>query len=163
QLGRANTVAHAAGHADSARYLVDTQDLEDENTGVNAQQVQVRLHNMQVLLSTQDHSGYDVLPIARVEKSAKADALPELDVTYIPPVLGCDGWKPLGVHILQNIYDQIGKHVEQRASQVVSRGIGFDSQSAGDRRLFEQLRVLNEAYSLLGIMAFAQGVHPLDA
>jgi len=160
QLGRANT---SAGHSDGARYSVDTQDLEDENTGVNAQQLQVRLLNMQLLLSTQDQSGYEVLPIGRIEKSARAEALPELDLTYIPPVLACDGWKPLGVYILQNIYDQIGKHVEQRAAQVVSRGIGFDSQSAGDRRLFEQLRVLNEAYSLLGIQAFAQGVHPLEA
>jgi type VI secretion system protein ImpJ len=160
QLGRANT---SAARSDGARYLVDTQDLEDENTGVNAQQVQVRLVNMQLLLSTQDHSGYDLLPIARIEKSAKAEAPPELDVAYIPPVLACDGWKPLGVHILQNIYDQIGKHVEQRATQVVSRGIGFDSQSAGDRRLFEQLRILNEAYSVLGVMAFAEGVHPLGA
>src|SRR5262249_49977756 len=65
-LGRANVAADGTGGA--ARYVVDTQELEDENTGVNPQPVQVRLLNLRLLLSTQDHTGYEVLPIARIQK-----------------------------------------------------------------------------------------------
>jgi type VI secretion system protein ImpJ len=45
----------------------------------------------------------------------------------------------------------------------VDRGIGFDSQSQGDALLIAQLREMNEAYALLGVLAFAEGIHPLLA
>lgn len=158
-LGKAN--APSNGKADGARYKLDWQDLEDENTGVNPQRIQVQLLNLKLLLSTEDHSGYEVLPIARVRRSDRAEATPELDESYIPPLLGCDAWKPLNTNILQQIYDRIGKKLELLAGMVVNRGIGFDSQAAGDPMIFNQLRMVNEAYSLLGVQLFAQGVHPL--
>jgi type VI secretion system protein ImpJ len=160
-LGRAN--ASADGHAEGARYVVDTQELEDENTGVNPQAVQVRLLNVRLLLSTQDHTGYEVLPIARIQRSARAEATPELDTTYIPPVLACDAWKPLEAGILHAVYDRVGKKIDTLANQVIARGVTFDSHAQGDPLLFAQLRELNEAYALLGVLAFAQGVHPLQA
>ena len=160
-LGRANV---AADHgAEGGRYLLETQNLEDENTGLNPQPVEVRRLNVRLLLDTQDHAGYEVLRLARVEKSAKADAVPQLDETYIPPLLACDPWGPLAAGILQAVYDRIGQYLDMLARQVVSRGISWESQGQGDRRLFEFLRVLNEAYAYLGILIFAEGVHPLTA
>jgi type VI secretion system protein ImpJ len=160
-LGRANVAAN--GTAESGRYLLDTQELEDENTGINPQPIQVRLLNLKLLLSTQDQTGYEVIPIARIEKSSRAEAAPQIDQAYIPPVLACDGWQPLGAGILQTIYDRIGKKLELLATQVKQRGIGMESQAAGDRLIFEQLRVLNEGSALLNVLAFAQGVHPFRA
>ncbi|QDU62427.1 hypothetical protein Pan216_32940 [Planctomycetes bacterium Pan216] len=159
-LGRANVASNVA--ADGARYLLDTQPLEDENTGVNPQQVTVRLLNLKLLLSTQDHTGYDVLPIARIERAPKAEATPELDQTYIPPVLACDAWHTLVTEIVHPIYDRIGKKIELLASQVVSRGISFDSHAQGDSLIFAQLRELNEASAVLGVLGFTKGVHPLE-
>jgi type VI secretion system protein ImpJ len=121
------------------------------------------LLNVKLLLSTQDHSGYEVIPISRLERSAKAEATPQLDRTYIPPILACDAWKPLYADVLQTIYDRIGKKIEMLAGQVVSRKISFDSQAQGDPRIFNQLRVLNEPYALLGVLVFAEGVHPFVA
>jgi type VI secretion system protein ImpJ len=160
-LGRANAAGN--GQADDARFLLDTQELEDENTGLNPQPVQVRLLNVRLLLSNQDHAGYEVLPIARIQKSSRAEAAPEIDVTYIPPVLACDAWSVLSADILQTSFDRIGKKVELLATQAVSRGVSIESQAAGDALIIEQLRILNEAYALLGILVFAQGVHPLPA
>src|SRR5262249_13358734 len=57
--------------------------------------------------------------------------------------------------------DRIGRKVDVLDQQVTSRGITFDSQAQGDPRILNQLRVLNEAYALLGTLVFAQGVHPL--
>lgn len=160
QSGRAN-VGRAA--SDGARFLVDHQELEDENTGVNPQLVPVRLLNLRLLVSSQDHTGYEILPIARVEKSPRAEAVPQLDETYIPPLLACDAWKPLSDIILEVIYDRIGKKIELLAQQVVNRGITFDSQAQGDPMLFAQLRLLNEAYGFFGVQMFAKGIHPLDS
>ena len=95
------------------------------------------------------------------KKADRAEAVPQLDESYIPPLLACDAWKPLAAGILQQTYDRIGKKLELLSSHLVSRGMTFDSQGQGDRLLLEQLRVVNEAYAPLGVQAFAQGVHPL--
>jgi type VI secretion system protein ImpJ len=159
RLGRVNVADDQ--HRATARYVLETQEVEDENTGVNPQPVQVRLPNLKLLLDSQDRTGYEVLPLARIEKSQRAEATPQLDLTYIPPVLACEAWKPLGTGILQAIYDRVGKKIETLATQIVTRGIGFDSLSQGDPLLFAQLRILNEAYAVLNVHAFAPGIHPL--
>jgi type VI secretion system protein ImpJ len=159
-LGRSNI---SDTRSDGGRYRLDSQELEDENTGVNPQLLPVRLLNLQMLLSTQDHAGYEVIPLARVEKSMRADALPQLDEAFIPPVLAVDAWQPLQAGILQNAHDRIGKKLDLLTEQVLARSIDFDSAAQGERLLFEQLRVLNAAYALLNITAFAEGIHPLLA
>ena len=45
----------------------------------------------------------------------------------------------------------------------MGRNIGFDSHGQGDPLVFAQLRELNESYARLGILSFAQGIHPIDA
>jgi type VI secretion system protein ImpJ len=160
--GRANVAASGAA-GDGIRYILDTQNLVDLNTGVNPQPIKVRLPNLKLLLSGEDETGYETLPVARVVKSTRAEATPELDMSYFPPVLSCDAWSPLASGIMQNTYDRIGKKIELLANQIVSRGITFDSQAQGDPLLFEQLRELNQVYPVLGTLAFAQGVHPLPA
>jgi type VI secretion system protein ImpJ len=159
--GRAN-IAYG-GDGEAARYVLETQDMDDENTGINVQPVQLRRLNFKLLLSSQDTSGYELLPIARLDKSARAEATPQLDGQYIPPLLACDAWRPLAVDMIQAICDRLGKKIETVANQVVSRGITFDSGAQGDSLTFAQLRVLNEAFAILEILAFAQGVHPLVA
>ena len=158
-LGKSNVAGDHA--AEGARFSVSTQELEDENTGINPQLLQVRSLNLRLLFSTQDQAGYEVLPLARIEKAPSAEGTPQLDVTYIPPVLACDAWAPLQAGILETIYDRLGKKLELLAQQVVTRGITFDSQAQGDPLIFNQLRVLNETSTLLGTLLFAQGVHPL--
>jgi type VI secretion system protein ImpJ len=161
RLGRANL---AGEHPiEGGRYLVDALELEDENTGLNPQPVEVRRFNLQLLLSTQDHAGFEVLPVACLEKSAGADVTPKLHLPYIPPVVGCDAWAPLQMDILQAIYDRIGRKIEVLSDMMLSRGISLETQSQGDALIVNHLRVLNEAYGLLNILAFAQGVHPLPA
>src|SRR5262249_51709168 len=72
-----------------------------------------------------------------------------------------DAWQGLQAGILQSAHDRIGKKLDLLADQVHSRRIDFDSMSQGERMLFEQLRVLNEAYARLGALCFTEGVHPL--
>lgn len=160
QLGRSNI---AEDNPLGGRYQVDTLEAEDENTGVNPQLIHVRLLNLQLLLSTQDQAGFEVLPLARVEKSPRADALPQLDEAFMPPLLACDAWEPLQTGILQNVYDRIGKKIDLIGEQITARNIDFDSMGQGERLLFEQMRILNEAQALLTILSFAEGIHPLNA
>jgi type VI secretion system protein ImpJ len=159
----APAAADAGKEAGQMRYVLANEEIEDENLSDNAHPVPVRLFNLRLLLSTEDHSGYEVLAIVRVQKPATADATPELDRTYIPPLLACDAWPVLNADILQAVYHRVGKRIEKLASQMVTRGITFDSRSGEDLMIISQLRVLNEAYALLGTLAHAQGIHPLPA
>lgn len=161
QLARGNI--NAVSTADAARYIVNDQELEDENTGLNPQRIQVRLLNVQLLTSSQDRSGYETLPLARIKRADRAEAAPELDETYVPPLLGVDAWNPLLSNILHPVYDRLGKKIDLLSQQITSRAITFDSQGQGDRQLLEQLRVMNESFAPLGVLAFAQGVHPYDS
>ena len=84
--GRANV--EESPTAGGPRYWIDTVELDDENTGGGEQPVQVRRLRSRLLLSGQDQTGYEVLPLARVERSAQAEAPPRLDVWYVPPLAG---------------------------------------------------------------------------
>ena len=162
RLGRANLAE--PGQAEGGRYLVDTLEIEDENDGLHPQPLQTRRLNVQVFLSTrEDYPGYEVLPIGSIVKSADADAVPHLDTTYIPPLLACDAWPPLQIGILRAIYDRIGVKIDLLAGQMLSRGISMESYAAEDMRIVGQLRALNEAYAVLTVLAFAEGVHPFEA
>jgi type VI secretion system protein ImpJ len=156
----------AEGPSDSNRYYLITRQVDDENLGVNPQPIAFRRLNLKLLLSTQNLAGYETIPLARVEKSDRAEATPQLDSSYIPPVLSCDAWRELAVNILQHIYDRIGRKVEKLAGQAVSRGISLDSLDSLSQRgnlSFAQLRVFNEALANLTNLAFVEGIHPLPA
>ncbi len=146
-----------------ARHLVISQELEDENTGADSQAILVRQPHVKLLLSTQTQTGYEVLHLARVKKSTQPDGKPELDADYIPPLLACDAWKPLRDGILQAIYDRFGRKIAKLAAQMVTRGISFDTRNPGDALLLGQLQCLNETHAFLNVLAFADGVHPLEA
>jgi type VI secretion system protein ImpJ len=155
RLGRANV------NVDGSRFRVDTQDLEDENTGLNPQTVHVRVPNLRLLLDTDNQDGYEVIRIARLERGVKADAPPQLDQAYIPPVIACDAWKGLQFDVLQQLYDRLGKAITRVLEQIKQRRVTFDSSSPEDREKWERLRVYNEGYAVLGVEAFAPGTHPL--
>jgi type VI secretion system protein ImpJ len=159
-LSKANVGSQRGGET---RYLVDTQELEDETTGLHPQPVAVRRLNLKLLSASDDRAGYEALPIAQIKRADRAEATPELDADYIPPLLACDAWKPLAHDILEALYDRIGSLLDKQATLVVSRRVSLESQSPSDRLLLEQLRALNEAFALLRILVFAQGVHPFTA
>jgi type VI secretion system protein ImpJ len=161
QLGRANVAA--GSNADTHRYEGVPQSLQDESRGGNDQDIELRALNVRLMLSTQDLAGFEVLPIAQLERAGQREAVPQLDVAYIPPVLACDAWPPLGRDIVRAIYDIIGKKIEVLAEQVSARGITLASQEPGDLDRILMLSVLNAASCTLGVLAFAAGVHPLVA
>src|SRR5262249_52105301 len=147
--------------AEDVRFLVAKQQVEDENTGKDSQWLRLRLLNAQ--LKFEETDGYDLLPTARLERSSAAAGLLRLDVGYIPPVVACEANSVLRVGILRNLYDRISTKIDLLAEQVESRGISLENQMGEDVRIVGQLRVLNEAYTVLRVIAFAEGTPPLDA
>ena len=161
QLGRANV--GYPGQTDHARYVEAEQSTQDESRGGEDQTIQVRSLNARLLLSTQDLSGYEVLPIAQIRRASEEQAIPRIDPDYIPPVVSITAWPPLGRDIVRAIYDIIGQKIEVLSLQISNRGIGLEGRDPGDLDRIMMLAELNVAFSTLAVLAFAQGVHPFVA
>lgn len=159
-LGKANVAEESDPNA---RFKLDTQELEDENTGVNPQPIRVRLHNTRLLITGQDQTGFETLPILRIERSTLANAPPQIDATYIPPILSCDAWPILNTEILQSVFDRIGRKRERLAGNLFARGGAIAGGDPADAMTAAHLRELNEAYAVLSVLAFTPGIPPLAA
>lgn len=163
RLGRANVGTRNQANQSELRYIEDISSLPDESWGGDEQEIQLKRLNVQLLVSTQDLSGYEVLPIAQIKRSSDGESSPQLDNTYIPPLLTTDAWPYLNRDILRGVYDMIGQKIEVLSQQVINRGIGLDSRDPGDAERILMLSQLNEAYAVLSILAFDRGVPPRAA
>lgn len=161
KLGRANVSSQSS--SSDVRYSETTYSLQDEVSGGNDLDVQFRSMNVRILLSTEDLSGYEVLPIAQIKRAGEGEAVPHLDTDYIPPLLSVSAWPGLGRDIVRAVYDVIGQKVDTLSRQLVNRGIGLDSRHPGDFDRIFMLSSLNAAHARLSVLAFANGVHPLTA
>jgi len=158
--GRLNV---AAERNPEFRFYQESGESEDENTGGNPQGIPVRVMNFQILVGNQDQTGYEVLPIFRLEKSDQANSGPQIDSTYIPPVLSCDAWKPLNDGVLRAVRERMERKIDWLVQQIDAQGITFDRQAPGDALVLKQLQELNEATSVFNMLFSAPGVHPLSA
>lgn len=147
----------------NARYITSHLPIQDEADGGNDQDITFRHLNVRLMLSTQDISGYEVLPIAQIKRAGDAESVPQLDREYIPPLLTVEAWPQLSRDIVRAVYDIIGQKIDVLSQQVINRGIGLDSRHPGDLDRVLMLSQLNGAHASLAVLAFAKGVHPLTA
>jgi type VI secretion system protein ImpJ len=158
-LSRPNAAARGAGT--QVRFLTDTVEAADENTGDGAEPILFRSLQFRLLLSTDDHTGYDVLPLARLVPSEEHDGCMKIDRTYYPPLLAVDGWAPFD-QLIESIYHAIGRKADRLVAQLEVRA-SRDGSSEWAATATGQLRVLHEASAVLGVMGFTPGVPPLTA
>lgn len=161
KMGRGNVSSTESSV--EARYVSLDTLICDESDGQSQQELQLKRLNSRVVLSTEDVSGYELLPLARVNRASDSEALPKLDDSYIPPLLSIDSWKGLGVDIFRGVCDQIGQKIEILSQQIINRGIGLESREPGDAARIMLLEQLNAAHARLSILGFARGVHPFSA
>ena len=161
KLGRNNVSDPKA--SGTGRYVGSRLSLQDESQGGDDQEIELKALNVRILLSTQDCTGYELLPIAQIKRASEGEAKPQLDKSYIPPVMEIQAWPELGLRIVRAIFDVVGQKIEVLSQQVVNRGVGLDSQHPGDLERIMMLSELNKAHGTMAVLAFAQGVHPLAA
>jgi type VI secretion system protein ImpJ len=159
QLGSANT---GPNDDPTTRYSAapSGEPIEDENDGRTPRLVGLRRLKARLLAAGEDTSGYETIPLARLERSADTSGTPRLHEWYVPPVLACDGWPPLAKNVVGAVYSRLGGLVRNLARQAREQGIKFDSNAPEHRRVFERLRALNEGHAAFGVVARAAGAHP---
>ncbi len=158
RLGRRNLGME--GGAEATRYVETVAPIQDENVGGNDQDVSFRSLNARLMLSTQDLSGYETLPIVQIRRSGEGEAVPQVDSDYVPPVIAINAWTGLGRDIVRAAYDLIGRKMDVLGQQVINRGVGLDNQNPGDLERILMLSELNRAHGILRVLAFAPGIHP---
>lgn len=158
KLGRENTSTNAP--KPDTRYRELRQMVADESRGSHEQEIEFRDLNARILLSTQDLSGFELLPLMQIRRASEGQAIPEIDPDYIPPLLATNTWPWLGMHIVRALYDIVGQKMDVLSQQIVGRGMGRDSQDPGELDRIEMLEMLNESYATLTVMIFAQSIHP---
>lgn len=161
-LGRANA-SQFGSDGPPTRFLVEYQEFEDENTGVNPQPVAVRIPNVRLLLGDQDTTGFETLQILRLEKSATPNAAPQLDPTFIPALLDCQAWAYLQNDLLQSTYDRLGRKRRRLAELLAERGTTIGTTDPNDAISLAHVQELNEACAVLAVLAFSSGVTPFQA
>jgi type VI secretion system protein ImpJ len=161
KIGQSNI--ESAGQLSDLRYREVRLAVVDENRDAASNELQFRQINAKIVLSTQDLSGLDLLPIAQLKRASEGEASPQLDASYIPPLLSINAWQGLGRDIVRSIYDIIGQKIDVLSQQILNRGVGRETREPGDADRISMLEKLNDAYGSLSIMAFADGVHPFQA
>ncbi|HVW01580.1 MAG TPA: type VI secretion system baseplate subunit TssK [Planctomycetaceae bacterium] len=161
QLGRQN----AAGEGEGAetRFSVANVEIEDENQAGNPLVVDIRWLNARLIIGEVESSGYETIPLMRLRLGATAEAPPELDPEYIPPILACDAWPYLQERIIGNITDQLGSQADQLARNMLDRGVAFESGHREDLERIMRLNAFNIALGYLVNLPLVRGVHPLTA
>ena len=142
------------------RYREVVRSDQDESFGGNDREVALKALQPQIVLSTEDLSNYELLPIAQLKRGGEG---PELDDAYIPPLLAVDAWEFLHHGILRRLYEGLGSEIEKLSEHVNVRGISWSSQDPAESQRLVLLSILNEAYAMLGVLVHAGGVHPFTA
>jgi type VI secretion system protein ImpJ len=161
---RANTLdpGPAADRRIKRLYRVVATDLADENTGKEAQRVQLRLLNARLMLDGGDFSEMEVLPLLRVVRTGKTDAsVPGEDRRYAPPCLVLRGSKALR-ELVHDLAEQIQGASKDLVEQMKRSGFSPDIIHWPELKSILRLRTLNRYGSRLTALNAAPRVAPFE-
>jgi type VI secretion system protein ImpJ len=145
------------------RYHQVTLNLQDESRGGNVQPIQFKRPHWYLLTEDQEREGYEVLPLARVERTSAQSGRARIDREYIPPALSTDAWPGLGDDIIRATADILATKIKDMGAQIANRGVTFDSREPGDLARLLMLDRLFESHAGINVLTSALGVHPFVA
>jgi type VI secretion system protein ImpJ len=145
------------------RYNLVTLDLQDESKGGNVQSIQFKRPHWRLLTEDDDRDGYELLPLARVERTSTQSGRARIDRGYIPPALATDAWPGLGDDIVRSTKDLLATKIKDLGGQITNRGVTFDSREPGDLPRLLMLDRLLESDAVLSVLVSARGLHPFVA
>jgi type VI secretion system protein ImpJ len=127
----------------ATRYRLEILPLAEENTGDNAIEVGVRRLNARLFTGTKAPNGYAVLKVARFRAEPPGGPV-QLDPGFIPPLLRCGAWAPLGRRLAE-----LRQAVRQRL-QDLDRHLAENPRAADADPYFPCLfPALHEGYAVL--------------
>lgn len=157
QTVRANV--HTPGDAldgRSPRWSIDLSERYDENTGENPQAIEVRRMRGAIFFGAEDRSGFECVPLGRLERTA---AGPSLVKNAVPPLLRLRAWPGL-CSAVNSIWNDIRARCEQLGGDASERALTFATGSPGDIEQLIKLQALNELTVRFGALVNSTELHP---
>lgn len=158
--GKANATRN--GQVEGKRILVDSEEWEDRNDGGNPRTIETQRLNAQLLpLPTLEApKGWESVPIAKLQRSERENAVPKLSSDYVPPLLNCGCWNGLTNDILLSITAQLGAFIKAQADYLRTHGGWSEANQPQIRRAINKLQAVNTAYPYLVQLVEARGITP---
>jgi type VI secretion system protein ImpJ len=162
--GRSNFAAARSQAEPEHRYISLSQHIEDMGSESNSREIDFLEYNIQLIVqpSLQAPSGFESIPICRLRRSTRPGAVPELDPTYIPPLLNCQATRVMQQDLLMVICSQLGAFIKVQAGVITSRGGWTDAGSPEHLRTILLLQAANSSYPLLLSLLNARVLHPFQ-
>lgn len=143
------------------RYKAAVLSNVDENTGDNAQPVEVRKLNAHIIFAGEDMTGFSVMKLLTIERSGFQENKPVISPRYIPPLLEMGAWKPL-FETVRDIYHQLFAKNRSLVSQIAGRKISFGSEGVGGPEAMLKLSITNRYVGFLKQVTGTPYLHPFD-
>jgi type VI secretion system ImpJ/VasE family protein len=150
---RANTIDHGEakpGVRQKLIYQVHEREFPDENTGMNAQPLQLRRLNGMLMLENEDRSDMEWLPLVHVVRQVSDDAagLPRPNPFFVPPTMLLSGTHVL-FEMVRDLTSQICATREQLARQLANTPLDLRSLQGAQYEHLSRLRCLSRSAALL--------------
>lgn len=133
--------------------------VEDDNTGENEQDVQVRLLNGQIFFGDKPGDAYDAIKIAEIKLLA-ADR-PGLDRNFIPPVLHLSASAGLKDH-LNNLVITLTNQSTFLKEEMAAGRIGLTADPMELLSSLLRLQTVASAGNVFGQLLAAERIHPFE-
>ncbi len=158
--GRANVSTDAQDSR--PRYSAFRREIDEQGTGGNRQEIGLMQLNARIMLTPEDTTGFEIIPIMRLLRTGSEVAKFRVDPNYFPPSITTQSWGELAT-LVRDLRNFMGSRIKTLSVLIQDRGITLSSQVHGDLEKILLMHVLNESYGELSCLAFASGVHPLVA
>ncbi len=151
----------AVPHAKSVarRYAVETIPVADENHPYEREDIEVRRIQARLLVSGEDTKDFTVLPLAKIVRTGQIGSPPQIDPSYVPPILAFRVSSPLAKSV-DELFETIKGCVTEDADLMVGRKVTFESRVLGDADRVLRLATLNAAQTTFQSVIKTRGLHP---
>lgn len=131
-------------------YQVAEVPVPDENTGLNAQPMQLRKLNGMLMFDDERRSDVEYIPLVKVVRQVSDDAagLPRPDPFFVPPTLLLNG-APVLYQLVKDLTSQVCATREQLATQLANTPLDLRSLQGSQYEHLGRLRCLSRSASLL--------------
>lgn len=159
ELRRGESAISAGPEGPPPRFQVHREEVEDENRAGNPEELELRRLCPRIIFGQEAASGCCAVPLLRLRLGSVAEAPPEIDPDYFPPVLHQQAW-PAIMTLTKSAYDRLGAQADREARQMIDRGIAFGSGQREDFERILRLQALNSALGGIAPLPFEPHLHP---
>lgn len=161
--GEPNTSDPGLGTAgQDRRFVVEQQEIPDENTGVAGQTVAVRKLAGRFFVGNESREGYECLPVAVVQRGGAGSSKPSLAREFIPPVTSLGAWPHLA-ELVESVLHRTEAKLRFLRAEVAEGRLVLDATNPTGWQGVLKLQILGGFLPVARQLVAAPRMHPFAA